>query len=76
MGGERRGGIGWAQKMVEEQAEELWDNLCDVFFAPFFLTKIGFSITRKGQKAPRTQVIVYSSFVKELFDNKTDEELS
>jgi hypothetical protein len=36
MGGERRGGIGWAQKMVEEQAGELWCNLAMYFFTLFY----------------------------------------
>jgi hypothetical protein len=73
MGGERRGGIGWAQKMVEEQAGELWGNLAMCFFHPFLLTKIGFIIPRKG---PRTQVIFNSSFIKEWIDIKKAEELS
>ena len=53
--------------------------MCDVFLLrPRFpltklLTKIGFFVTRKG---PRTHVIVYSSFVKELIDSKKAGELS
>jgi len=34
-------GIGWAQEMVEEQAGELWGNLCNVFFSrPFFTNEL------------------------------------
>ena len=54
-----------AQKMVEDQAGELWGNLAMCFFHPFLLTKVGFFIPRKG---PRTHVIVFSSFVKKWIE--------
>jgi hypothetical protein len=65
MGGVRRGGIGWARKMVEEQAGELWGNLCDMIFfrALFFTNKNRLFCNPKLILTVCTHVIVFSSFV-------------